>query len=330
MLNKMLLLFCTATVLVACKKTDTTPPASDPIPYPVAALYQYNVLPSATSSAITAFNNEHYVCLDTRVILKNKLFVFFPGTSATPSLYQGIIQKAAALGYHAIGLMYTNNSDLYVASASSPDNNQFGLCRSEIFNGTDVTTGVTVNTDNCIKNRLVKLLQYLQQQTPWQNWQQFLNGTTDVNWSKCLLGGHSQGGGHAAYIGKQVSVDRVVVFSSIDWNGLLNKSANWVTTAGLTPAGKYYTFIHPSDEIFNWNNARQQYTDAGIPGLPVNIDSVAAPYNSSHNLYTRAAPALAIIVPNHNVTCLDLYTPKNGIGQLSSSFTTAWEYLLDK
>jgi hypothetical protein len=330
MLNKILLLLCTATVLFACKKKDTTIPSPDPIPYPVAALYQYSVLPSATSSAITAFNNEHYVCLDTRVPLKNKLFVFFPGTSATPSLYQGIIQKAAALGYHAIGLMYTNNSDLYVASASSPDNNQFGFCRSEIFTGIDVTTGVTVNTDNCIRNRLVKLLQYLQQQNPWQNWQQFLNGTADVNWSKCLLSGHSQGGGHAAYIGKQVSVDRVIVFSSIDWNGLLNKSANWVTTAGLTPASKYYNFIHPLDEIFNWNNARQQYTDAAIPGLPVNIDSLAAPYNSSHNLYTRAAPALAIIVPHHNITCLDLYTPKNGSGQLSGGFTNAWEYLLDK
>jgi hypothetical protein len=328
-MKKLLLTLCAITVLFSCKKSDAVDPGTGPTP-PAPQLYEYKILPSATNAAIASFNNEHYVYFDTRVTAKNKLFVFFPGTSAMPAFYTDIVKKAARLGYHAIGLMYPNNSDLYVASASSPDNNQFGLCRSEIFNGIDVTTGVTVNADNCIKNRLVKLLQYLQQQNPSQNWQQFLNGSADVNWGMCLLSGHSQGGGHAAYIGKQVSVDRVIVFSSIDWNGLLNKSANWVTTAGLTPSGKYYTFIHSSDEIFNWNNAKQQYTDAGIPGLPENIDLVAAPYNSSHNLYTTAAPALAIIVPNHNITCLDLYTPKNGSGQLSNTFTSAWEYLLNK
>jgi hypothetical protein len=328
MSNKILLLCLAATSFFACKKSD--PPAPEPIPYPVAALYQYNVLPSATHAAITVFNNEHFACLDTRVTAKNKLFIFFPGTSGTPAFYKTIVQKAAALGYHAIGLMYPNNSDLYIASASSLNNNLFGLCRSEIFTGADVTTGVTVNTENCIRTRLIKLLQYLQQQNPWQNWQQFLSGTADVNWSKCLLSGHSQGGGHAAYIGKQVSVDRVIVFSSIDWNGLLNKSANWVSAPGATPVNKYYNFFHPADEIFNWSNARQQFVDAAVPGLPVNTDSVSAPYNSSNNLYTRTTPGLAVFVPNHNVTCLDLYLPLNGSGQLPGTFTAAWEYLLNK
>lgn len=311
-----------ATVLmVSCIKND-------PFPSPgPGQLYEYKVLPSATSTAISLFNSDHYIYFDTRATAKNKLFVFLPGTTGAPGFYTLVLKKAAALGYHSIGLMYPNNSDLYIAASNNADNTAFGKGRKEIFEGTNQIAVVNVNADNCIKTRLVKLLQYMQVQQPTQNWQQYLSGS-DVNWSKVVIAGHSQGGGHAFYIAKQVSVDRAISFSSIDWNNLLNTSAAWVSQAGVTPVNRFYTFIHPLDEIFNYANVQTQWNDMSLPGTAVNIDSVATPYNASQRLITRATPATTVFVPNHNITCLDQYVPKTPSGNVTGTFENCWDYLL--
>lgn len=295
-----------------------------------AQLYEYNILPSATNSSITSFNSAHEVCLDTRTTLKNKLFLFLPGTTGFPTAYKLIVKQAASLGYHAIGLMYPNDASIYTASNNDVTNTEFGKCRQEIFDGTNQTSGVTVDTNNCIKNRTYKLLVYLQQKYPTQNWSQFItNG--QVNWSKIVIAGHSQGGGHAFYIAKKVAVDKAICFSSIDWNSALNTSAAWVTQTGLTPVSKFYSFNGTSDEIFNYTNVQTQLSDMGILGSPVSIDSNAPPYTTSHRLITSATPAISIApFPNHNLTCLDMSVPKTSLtsGTVTIAFINVWNYLL--
>ncbi len=290
-------------------------------------LYEYNVLPSSTNPFISSYNNEHEVCFDNRSTLLNKLFVFLPGTTGSPSYYKLIVKKAAALGYHAIGLTYPNNSDLYTSAATNSDLGEFGRCRQEIFDGTDQTAGVNVNTDNCIKNRLLRLLSYLQLTYPNQNWGQYIFNN-DINWSKCVLAGHSQGGGHAFYIAKQVSVDRAISFSSIDWNSNLGASASWVSQPGATPISKFYSFNGIRDQIFAYGNVQTQLSEMGIQGPAVSIDSNMPPYNNSHMLTTAATPFISVLFPDHNITCLDSYVPKDGVGNVISSFDKAWEYLL--
>jgi hypothetical protein len=292
------------------------------------ALYEYLIAPSTTNPAITAYNNVHYVCVDTRVTAKNKLFVFLPGTTGSPEFYKLIVKRAAALGYHAIGLMYPNNSDIYVASGTSTDNTMFGKCRQEIFDGTDQTSAINVNSDNCIKNRLYRLLVYLNNQYPSLNFQQYISGTSP-DWSKIRIAGHSQGGGHAFYIAKQVSVDRAISFASIDWNSLLGKSADWVKTTGATPISKFYSINSPLDEIFNYSNVQTQLNDMGITGNPVSIDNSSSPYSNTHRLTTTALPAILILFPYHNVACLDAYVPKDSKGAVRTTFVNAWNYLIN-
>jgi hypothetical protein len=303
----------------------------DPAPNPAPQWIEYKIKPSVTDGGITSFDNEHYVYLDQRVSAKNKLLVFFPGTFATPASYTKILQAAASYGYHVIGLMYQNGSELYTSCSFSADNNCFSLCRLEIYDGTDRTPIVTVPVENSIKSRLVKLLQYLQAQYPAQNWLQFLNGS-DVQWSKTVLSGHSQGGGHAAFIGKINAVDRVVSFSSIDWNSLLNTSAAWVSQTGLTPISKYYCIHHALDELFSFSNTQQQWIQSGVSsfGPILNIDSVTLPYSNTHNIKTRAFPSNTFITPNHNCTAVNSYIPVNGSGDVNNSVLKAWEYLLAK
>ena len=289
--------------------------------------FEYSILPSLTNSAITTFNNEHYIYLDTRTTLKNKLFIFLPGTTGYPAVYKLIVKKAAALGYHAIGLMYPNNSDIYTAAGSNADNTQFGKCRQEIFDGTDQTTGVSVNSDNCIKNRLYNLLVYLQGLHPDQNWQQFISNG-EVDWSKCTLAGHSQGGGHALYIAKKVSLERAIGFSSIDWNSSLSQSAAWIFDANTTPLSKVYSINNINDEIFSYANVQTQLTDLGLTGPAISIDNNAPPYANSHTLITSAASSISVLFPNHNMTSLDAYIPKTSGGAVIPTLEAAWTYLI--
>lgn len=321
----------TGMLFLSCSKTDNSGTGGgsgggNPVP---AQLYQYQVTPSATNSAIVNFNNPHFVYLDTRVTAKNKLFLFLPGTSATPANYTLLLNAAAGMGYHCIGLMYPNNSDLYTVAAASPDLTLFGKGRQEIFDGTNQVAGVNVDYDNCIKTRLLKLLQYLNSTYPAQNWSQFLNGNTDVQWSKVVIAGHSQGGGHAMYIAKQVLTDRAVSFASIDWNSLLNTSAAWVTQPGATPMSKFYSINHIGDEIFNYTNVQTQLTAMGFTGPAVNVDVATTPYSSSHTLTSSLSSALPLF-PKHSMTCLDLYLPRTGTGVVIDTYVKAWEYLLDK
>lgn len=291
-------------------------------------LFKYEISPSTTNPAIGSYNNVHEVVLDTRTTLRNKLFVFLPGTAGFPSVYQFIVNKAAAMGYHAIGLTYPNNSDIYTASGSSGNLNDFGNCRQEIFDGIDHASGVSVDGNNAIQSRLIKLLQYLQQQHPSQNWGQYLSGD-EVIWGKVVIAGHSQGGGHAFYISKIKSVDRAVCFASIDWNSNLNQSASWISMAGATPVSKLYSINGLRDQIFAYANVQTQLNELGLQGPATSIDGNNPPYANSHMLTTNATPALPEPLTNHhNLTCLDAYVPKDALGNPAPDFDKAWGYLL--
>jgi hypothetical protein len=287
---------------------------------------EYKISPSSVSSAVNGFDSDHYVYLDTMVAAKNKLFVFLPGTNASPGFYTQILKKAATLGYHSVGLMYANSSDIYVNSALSTNNDAFGLCRQEAFDGIDHSDGVSINGDNCVKNRLFKLLQYLSIKYPRQGWQQYLTAT-DVDWAKCTVAGHSQGGGLAFYIAKKVAVDRAIAFSSIDWNLKLDKSANWVSAVGATPIGRFYSVNHQHDELFPYTNVKAQLSLMGVQGPELNLDNNSV-FANSHTLSTDATPALFILAPSHNATCVDLYVPRDGNGDVSVEYQRAWGYLL--
>ena len=317
--------FCFTILLFSCKKTKVVD-SNNNNNNNTTQLFERLISPSTVNSAVTAYNSQHYVYIDT-VALRNKLFVFLPGTTGSPQFYKLIVKKAAAMGYHSIGLMYPNNSDLYTAAASNTDNTQFGKCRQEIIEGIDLSTGVTVDNNNCIKTRLYQLLVYLQQLTPSQNWQQFILNN-DIDWSKVVIAGHSQGGGHALFISKLYSVDKAISFSSIDWNSNLGRSADWVTQPGATDVARLYSFNGIRDQIFSYANVQTQLAEMGFTGPAVSIDSTQPPYFNSHTLTTSATPATSVLFPDHNITSLDSYVPKNNTGGAAANFDAAWGYLL--
>jgi predicted esterase len=48
---------------------------------------------------------------------------------------------------------------------------------------------------------------------PFESWAQYLATPDSIDWSNIIVGGHSQGAGHAAYLAKFNSVNRVLLFS---------------------------------------------------------------------------------------------------------------------
>ena len=81
---------------------------------------------------------------------------------------------------------------------------------------------------NSIENRLRKLLLYLAAQRPDEEWAGFVTGG-EIDWSRIAVGGHSQGAGMAAFIGKRYGVARVALWSGPnDYMVRANRVAPWL------------------------------------------------------------------------------------------------------
>src|SRR6266511_3415619 len=73
-----------------------------------APLVRHIVAPQTTDPAIDQALDNHYAWLDTAAQSNHTLLVFMPGQGQRPALFQLVQQEAARLGYHVVGLMYSN------------------------------------------------------------------------------------------------------------------------------------------------------------------------------------------------------------------------------
>jgi Secretion system C-terminal sorting domain len=285
---------------------------------------QHIVLPSATSAAITSPDNNHFVYYNIGVTQKNKLFLFFPGTGAVPFNYREVLKEAANLGYHAVGLNYPNAEAINTLCQPSVDITCHSRARYEVFDGLDRTTDVAVDPNNCIQNRVIKLLQYLQTTYPTENWSQYYSGN-NILWDKIIVSGHSQGGGHAGFISKIKQVDRVVMFAAMDWIPLLNRNADWITWAGPTTSNRYYGFVHENDELVNFSLIQSTWINYGMNNYGTLTNTLTPPYGNSHTLYTTITPDNDP-TKFHGCIVADAYTP---IVAGVPTFKPVWDYMID-
>lgn len=262
------------------------------------------------------------------VAAANKLFVFLPGTEGTPDMYRLVLRSGAARGFHTLGLNYPNPIPVGVLCNNSPDVNCFWDVRREIITGADDTLLVDVNNANSIVTRLTKALQYLDTNHPGEGWGQYLNNGA-INWSKVMVGGHSQGGGHAGVMAKLYPMNRAVYFSSPpDWSTNFDAAAEWTSKPNVTPASSQYAFAHVQDGLVDYGHMTVIWQAMGLTafGAPVSVDGNTAPFGSSHLLSTQATPNNAglAVSPTHGAPVLDAVTPMNGSTPL---FDPVWAYL---
>ncbi len=281
--------------------------------------------PKTTDVSIDGHNEPHYVLLDNSKPKLNKLLLFFPGTNARPFDYLKFAQTATEKGYHVINLSYENNESINIdICPQTKDTTCHHRARYEIWFGDDKHDNINITYPNSIINRLTRLLSYLHEHYPDENWSQFLKNDK-INWDKVVTAGHSQGGGHAGFGSKYFKVDKVIMFAATDW--VAGQTADWIRMEGPTPSEKYYGFIHTLD-VPIYNTIGITWRDYGMLkyGMPVDTDTEPYPYKNSHSLTTSLT--LNPGTTGHNFPIVDFETPtmEDFSGYV---YSDVWKYFLE-
>lgn len=207
------------------------------------ALY-LTIHPSWTDANIRRVNGDHMVLPPQREA-NGLLLITLGGTHSTPDEFLDFQQTAAAQGYHVLGLDYPNRV-ITTVCRQSPDAQCFDHFRSEIVSGAPVSPVTEVDTANCILNRVRKLLAFLQRRNWPGRWVGFLDENGNLDWSRVVLVGHSQGSGHAAFLAQLYSVAGVILIAGPQDVSSLGPAA-WLARAGNTPGENYYALLHARD-----------------------------------------------------------------------------------
>ena len=176
------------------------------------------------------------------------------GQIADPSL--NVYNAFSGAGFHVIGLSYRSGQIIGVLCSNQPD--CFAPTRETIVTGRLVAGAdpavADMREDEGIVQRLEAALKLMAAAHPNGGWSQFLINPTSADasqriaWSKIITSGHSQGGGHAAYLGKLFALRRVVQLSSTcDASGSTpapwtDATSSWATS----PATSFVGFAAPT------------------------------------------------------------------------------------
>jgi hypothetical protein len=273
-----------------------------------AAPHAYGVRPQQTDAAIQRYNQAHRIFLDDAVATRGQLLVFLP----------------AALGYHVVYLMYPNDMAAAVCQ-DDEDESTFEKFRREIISGEDLDARVSVDRVNSIEHRLLRLIQWLAENRAVEGWRQYLVDDR-VDWSRVVLAGHSQGGGHAQLLAKDHSVARVVVLGSPkDYNHRHGRPAAWYG-GGATPAGRMFALVHEQDtQACGYEQQLENLRASGLTTV-ADIDRLEPPYGHAQVLTTNQPGAPVNSALAHLGLVFDFSLPRGPGGR--PLYQAAWIYML--
>jgi len=283
------------------------------------------ILPSETNSSIQKWNEPHYVSIPDSTDQKtDTLWVFLPGTGATPDFYTVLNEEAAKTGLHAICLRYPNDRSINIQICPyDKDNDCHEKARKEIVTGENVSDNVSVDAVNSIEGRIRSLLMFLKDAYPQEEWDQYLDAEDQIDWSKIVISGHSQGAGHALYIAKHHCVDHCVSFAGADVRK--GSLASWLKEGTfLTPPEGFYLFWHKDDtHVAKYQPALMKALDLDSFGKPVEVDNTSPPYLGSHALVATFPPPAGERAHNTHVADKALQYDEDGF----PIYRDVWQFL---
>lgn len=165
--------------------------------------------------------------LEPSVAPKGALVVQLNGSLGSPAGQiadptKNFYDAAALAGFHVLGLAYKSTAIVGVLCNNAPA--CFGPTRRTIVTGAYApgapSSLANTRLDEGIVMRVALDLKLLIAAHPGGGWETFVADATSndplkyVAWSKVIASGHSQGGGHAAYLAQVVPLRRVVQLSS--------------------------------------------------------------------------------------------------------------------
>lgn len=236
------ILFCLpAFIVVGCSTPSVESPAKPATGLPVQTR---QVLPSATQSSITRFNEPHYVALDpARDRADAPLVLFMAGTGGKPRemVFFPALLRA---GHRVISITYNTAEAIQQVCPANPDTGCAAKTRHKRLYGTNTINVIDDEPQDAIVPRLAWLLKFLDREYPGEKWSRYLAGD-NINWSRVIVSGQSQGAGMAAYLAQEHAVARAVLFSS-PWDsyGRPPTLAPWLARPSATPLSRWYAGYH--------------------------------------------------------------------------------------
>lgn len=195
--------------------------------------------PPETGARIVQARGPHRLVVDKEATPNGLLFVSLGGTNSLPSDLAALDDLAAKLGYKVAALDYPNTViSTKAREAGVPDG--FSQFREEIVVGTAISSIVEVDKANSIENRLIALLK-----AAGPDYAEFLDEGTP-RWEKLVVAGHSQGSGHAAYLGKRHRLRAVVMLAGPQDTSERGLSP-WLFGEGATEPENFLALLHRDD-----------------------------------------------------------------------------------
>ncbi|WP_344973892.1 BPSS1187 family protein [Compostibacter hankyongensis] len=269
------------------------------------------VSPPATGAAIETVHGPHIALYDPHTSSRHRLILMIVGTGASAEGIRPFDSCFAAMGYHVVSLDYKNNV-ITTTCSNSRDSGCFDHFREEIVTGTPVSEVVQVDTVNSLFHRFQQLLAYLAKEDPQGGWQEFVRPDGQPRWERIITAGHSQGAGHAAWLGKRFRVDRVLMFSGPqDYLNPYHMPAGWQSGSSATPPSRFFAFLHRKD--------------------PFDVTHQLA--NCSRLMETRRPDTLAVqpgrpVRGRQHILITDIPTKNPHGSTLNPVFVPVWQYML--
>lgn len=232
-------------------------PVSGPRSFTLPATSCFTVTPAEAGAAATGDNAtepSYAVAPDSGA--NGKLMLWLNGSGghpggkeALPDPTKNVLAAAASLGYAVLAVSYASTTS--VGSLCKQTAGCFLPTRKSIILGVPqagAASGIAmIQIDEGIVDRAARALAYLAARDPSHGWGAFLSSVDTsipaeqrIRWSAVTAAGHSQGGGHAAAIGKLFAVARVLQFSATcdnvggvpaGWTGAAN--GTWATDPSM-------------------------------------------------------------------------------------------------
>jgi hypothetical protein len=216
-------------------------------------------LPSTGAGA-----NEDQYALRPAGTARGVLLVFMNGSGGTPS--GGIATPDSSLfsvardaGLHVLAVSYRSADAVGVLCVGKDA--CFGPTRATILTGTFQAGAAASLSDMAVHEgvyaRVANALATLADKDPSGGWSAFLDRPSladpgkAIRWASVIPSGHSQGGGHAALLGKMQAVERVVMLSS-PCDAVAGTPATWLTKDGsfaTDPSTRFFGIGAPGDAI---------------------------------------------------------------------------------
>jgi len=226
---------------------------------------------------------------------KGQLLLFFNGSGGSPRAGAGTADGsfygvARAQGLHVLAPSYLSASAVGVLCGN--DDACFEPTRATILTGAFQRGAANILTDVTYEEgafrRIVAALETLSEQDPAGGWGDFLDRTmlldaeAAIRWDKVIVSGHSQGGGHAALVGKRQAVKRVVMLAS-PCDGVSGAAATWLGSAAgyrTSPATAFFGVAAMGDVICP--RAPAIWQALGLPSEAQTRDASLCALESAH------------------------------------------------